>query len=103
MNTSTHAYADSKSKTLKNEYFAKAFVAFNTLWKRQRLMYLGLDKDIFQARIFAVYQDPENPCSVVTTVFPGQPIHYGAEDFDQDGCLDLPKWFGPYWDKTING
>ena len=34
MDTSTHAYADSKSKTVNNEYFAKAFVAFNTLWKR---------------------------------------------------------------------
>ena len=34
-------------KTANTEYFAKSFKAFDTLWKRQRLMYLGLDKNVF--------------------------------------------------------
>ena len=70
MNTSTYAYSNGV-KTANTEYFAQAFTAFNTLWKRQRLMYLGLDKDIFQSRIFAIYKDPDDDCSVVSTVFPG--------------------------------
>ena len=58
--TSTYMY--SGHKTAKTEYFAKSFKAFDTLWKRQRLMYLGLDKNVFQKSIFAVYQDPDDPC-----------------------------------------
>ena len=41
---STYAYTN--GRTANTEYFARAFTAFNTLWKRQRLMYLGIDKNI---------------------------------------------------------
>ena len=65
-------------------------------------MYLGLDKDIFQSRIFAIYKDPDDDCSVVSTVFPGQPVTFDSNEFDQNGCLNMTKWFGKYWDKTMN-
>ena len=71
MNFNTSTYIYSNGMTQKTKYFAQAFTAFNTLWKRQRLMYLGLDKDIFQLRIFAIYRDPDDDCSEVATTFPG--------------------------------
>ena len=75
-------YAYTNGQTPNTEYFAKAFTTFNTLWKRQRLMYLGLDKNIFQARIFAIYRDPDEPCKEVVATFPGQNIEIGDKYFD---------------------
>ena len=75
------------------------FSAFNKVWQRQRLMYLGLNQDIFQARIFAIYVDPDNNCDVVVTTFPGQEIDFGTYE-KSNGCLNITDWYGEQWDKT---
>ena len=62
-------------------------------------MYLGLNKDVYQARVFAIYQDPIDNCNVVVTTFPGQQIDFHS--YDENGCLNLTAWFGRYWEKTI--
>ena len=64
-------------------------------------MYLGLNKNIYQARVFAIYRDPHDECNVVVMTFPGQSIDFG-DNYDDKGCLNMTKFFGRYWDKTIN-
>ena len=64
-------------------------------------MYLGLNKDITQARIFAIYVDPEDECNYVVTTYPGQAIEFSEEHYDENNCLNIHSWFGTVWDKQI--
>ena len=39
-------------------------------------MYMGFSQDIEAARIFAIYQDPNDSCDVVVMVYPGQTVEF---------------------------
>ena len=93
----TYAYSGDETYYLKR--FARTFSVFTRVWERQRLMYLGLNKDITQARIFAIYVDPEDECNYVVTTYPGQAIEFSEEHYDENNCLNIHSWFGTVWDK----
>ena len=70
------------------------------MWKRQSLMYMGFSQDIEAARIFAIYQDPNETCDVVVMTYPGQTVEFNATSYpdpDKPDCIDLSLQYGDMW------
>ena len=76
--------------------------ALNQYWVDNRDWYMGLNHDVTQNGMFALYVDPENPCSVVLMTYPGWHIEF--DNYDENGCLDIkeeyPALFEDYESKS---
>ena len=68
------------------EYIRK-MSALNSFWKGAANWDEGLSHDFTQARMWSIFVDPENPCSIVVMTFPGQRVEF--DKYDEHGCLDL--------------
>ena len=70
--------------------------ALNQYWVDNRDWYMGLNHDVTQNGMFALYVDPENPCSVVLMTYPGRHIEF--DNYDENGCLDIRKEYPALFD-----
>ena len=71
--------------------FIKKMSALNQYWVDVRDWNIGLDHTVEQEWIWSIYIDPENPCSVITMVYPGTNQEQELRNYDEDGCLDIKK------------
>ena len=56
---------------------------------------MGLNHDVTQDAMYAIYVDPENPCNVVQMTYPGWHVEFN--NIDENGCLDLYKEYPPLY------
>ena len=76
--------------------------ALNQYWVDNKDWYMGLNHDVTQHGMFALYVDPKNPCSVVVMTYPGWHVEF--DNYDENGCLDIkeeyPALFEDYESKS---
>ena len=61
--------------------------ALNSYWRDAANWDGGLAHNFQQARMWSIYVDPDNPCSIVVMTFPGQRVEF--DRYDEGGCLDV--------------
>ena len=92
----TYKAAVEKSEISDNSWnFIKKMSALNQYWVDMQDWNIGLDHTVTQEWMWSIYIDPDNPCNVVTMVFPGTTQEQEMKNYDKDGCLDLKREF-PY-------
>ena len=75
--------------------FIKKMSSLNEQWVELKDWDIGLEHSFNQARLWIIYIDPQDSCSIAVMTYPGQEVFFDSSMYTEYGCLDLRRRF-PY-------